>query len=340
MYRPLAEPPKNGPTRIGSFGFAAPDKGFDELVRAAQKEFDECLIRLHIPDGDFADPEAGGAREICEQCQSLIYKPGVSLEVSHDFLSREQLIEFLASNHINALFYNPDRGLGGISGAPDLAIVSGRPLALRRGKMFRHFAAADPSIFIDDLSLSEIMANGTAPLQPFLRRWTQPALIAAYEAVIESAMGEVCASSLRRRCFAARMTDALITDSEERESSLQIRLVAMYDATVSLRGEVEYRDGRIRSLNSDIESLNSHIGSLNSRIEAMAMHATQLSDEVQQRETEVQQRETEVQRLEADVQRLEADVHRLGAELDATWHSTSWRITAPMRGAARLLGRR
>jgi hypothetical protein len=56
-YRPSAVPPDTGPIRVGSFGFASPDKGFEQLVQAAQDCFDECVIRLHMPAGDFSDSE-------------------------------------------------------------------------------------------------------------------------------------------------------------------------------------------------------------------------------------------------------------------------------------------
>ena len=36
-------------------------------------------------------------------------------------------------------------------------------MALRRGRMFRNFENAEPSIFVDDLSLHQILENGTAP---------------------------------------------------------------------------------------------------------------------------------------------------------------------------------
>ncbi len=187
-YRPPAAPPLAGPVRIGSFGFAGHDKGFDDIVRLAQESFDDCVISLHIPPGDFVDTDGTAAHDIVRQCQALVQKPGVSVEGSHGFLSREALIDALATNHMNAFLYDPDRGFGGISSSTDIALCAGRPVALRRGKMFRHFERIEPSIFVDDLSFRQILDNGFGPLEPFLQAWSPAALVAAHERAIIDAL--------------------------------------------------------------------------------------------------------------------------------------------------------
>jgi hypothetical protein len=232
-YRPAVLPPDHGPVRIGSFGFAAHDKGFDRLVQAVQGSFDECVIRLHIPTGDF--PGAISRQEIVDSCQALIVKPGVRLEVSHEFLSRDELLDLLASNHLNALFYDPDRGMGGISSAADLALASGRPMALRRGNMFRCYNAAKPSIFVDDLPLHEILANGTQPLQAFTQSWSSQALVAAYEDAVARAIAAADVSSYDTDRRSASMLDVLWRKSEEHVCNLERRLSEMHGATVFLR---------------------------------------------------------------------------------------------------------
>jgi 2-polyprenyl-3-methyl-5-hydroxy-6-metoxy-1,4-benzoquinol methylase len=257
QYRPTSSPPHSDQIRIGSFGFAAPDKGFDQIVLAAQNSFDNCLIRLHIPGGDFYDVAGDSARELVERCRSLVIKPGIMLEAVHDFLSRDQLIEFLASNHLNALFYEPDRGLGGISSAADIALASGRPLALRRGKMFRNFAGANPSIFIDDVTLPEILANGTAPLEPFLSSWTPAALVAAYELVVNKAISEFHTAPPQYR-RAAQMSGIMLREYKTKERDLEERLVAM-------RSQVDSHVAHISELTSNMTAYAQESRRANSR---------------------------------------------------------------------------
>jgi hypothetical protein len=267
-YRPTAVPPETGPIRVGSFGFASPDKGFEQLMQAAQDSFDECLIRLHMPAGDFSDSDGTLARELVKQCRSLIRKKGVSLEVSHEFIPRDQLLEFLASNHINALFYEPDRGLGGISSAADLAIASGRPMALRRGKMFRAFDSARPSIFIDDLTLAAILANGTTPLQPSLSAWTQQALVDVYEQAVASVLNSIEGRAAERRRRVGRMV-AWLAGGHEREMSLpNDRLVEMHGATVFLREQLDAESAKAQTAAKRLTEVNNYVSHLHTRLDA------------------------------------------------------------------------
>jgi len=237
-YIPTSVPPSDGPVRIGSFGFAAPDKGFRQLVEMAQSSFESCVIRLHIPFSDFGDLSGERARALVQDCRSAIKKPGVSIEALHDFLPKEQLLESLATNHINVLLYDPDRGGGGISSASDIALAAGRPIALRRGKMFRNFASASPSIFVDDSTLPEILGRGTGPLQPFVRSWSQEALVTSYEAALTAAI-ESASTELPPYRAVGSMLQRLLSVSEDRASEFEERMIAMHGATVQLRHQLE-----------------------------------------------------------------------------------------------------
>jgi len=238
QYQPRSTPPSGGPIRIGSFGFAAADKGFEELVPLAAASFDRCIVRLHIPPSDFGDRNSANANSIIEVCRSAARKyPRVAVEVSREFLDRDQVIEFLASNHLNALLYAPDRGEGGISSASDWLLAAGRPFALRRGKMFRHLSAAEPSIFVDDSPLHVILANGTAPVDQFRERWSPQSIVAVYEHAVDRAVTlllpcEGNPAALRRRA-------SLLVDAEAEGSAYQ-RLKRNLD-DVSVVADNQYR---------------------------------------------------------------------------------------------------
>ena len=40
---------------IGSFGFATPGKGFELVVDAVNREFEEAVVRINIPPGTFTE---------------------------------------------------------------------------------------------------------------------------------------------------------------------------------------------------------------------------------------------------------------------------------------------
>lgn len=175
--------PKNKIPVIGSFGFGFPGKGFQRVIELVQREFDIARIRLHIPYATFGDAAGDLARGTAEECRNLIHKPNVSLEISHDFMDVGQLIEWLAQNTLNAFFYDHFPGRGN-SGAPDYALSARRPVALTKSYMFKHLKDANPSIFIEDMTLKQIINNGLVPLQQYYDRWSEQKLVETYERII------------------------------------------------------------------------------------------------------------------------------------------------------------
>lgn len=99
------------PPVIGSFGFATANKGFEEIIKAVQHEYDSAVIRFNIPSADYGDQEGNHARSLVEACKQLIKKPGILLHVTHDFLSKHQILDFLAQNTIN-VFYTRTKEVG------------------------------------------------------------------------------------------------------------------------------------------------------------------------------------------------------------------------------------
>lgn len=174
---------------IGTFGFAGPTKGLESLVLRVQEEFDECLIRMSLPFNAFGDTDGTKSRATARSCRALLTKPGIRLEVSHEFRTLPRVLDFLARNSLNAFFYVEQQGRG-ISSAVDLAIAAGRPVAVRRTSMFRHVTAAVPSICVEERSLRDILAAGTAPLAPFHAAWTHDRIRADYEALLDEMLAE------------------------------------------------------------------------------------------------------------------------------------------------------
>lgn len=176
----------NIPT-IGSFGFGMAGKGFQKLISKVQDEFDTAIIRLHIPFAAFGDSDGRAALSIAEQCKELIVKPGIKLQLSHEFLTQERLLNFLAQNSINAFFYDEHKGRG-ISSVIDFALAVQRPIAITKSSMFRHIISTYPSICVEDSSLVEILENGIGPISKYCLDWDEANLIWDYERIIDSVL--------------------------------------------------------------------------------------------------------------------------------------------------------
>jgi hypothetical protein len=171
-------------TTIGSLGFATPSKNFEGLVNYCHNHFDECIIRLNLPRSRFADPDGMQAKGVARRCQSIITKKNVKLEITHDFMSIEDTIDFLAKNSANAFFYN-DSTNRGPSSAVDLAIAAGRPIILKKADMFRHLFNVKPSMFLEDRSMKEILSDGEIAVKNLQQEWSLSSLCKQYDDILQ-----------------------------------------------------------------------------------------------------------------------------------------------------------
>jgi len=173
---------------IGSFGFSVGSKGYQRLVDVVQEEFDQALIRINVPPNGIIDPQGILARQQMDACRARLWKPGVRLEVSHRFLTDDQLIEFLAGNSLNAFLYDY-LAEAGISSTPDHALTARRPIAVTRSVMFRHLHGLHPAVTIEDTSLQDIIRNGTGPFEHLLEQWSPESIRARYESILDGILG-------------------------------------------------------------------------------------------------------------------------------------------------------
>lgn len=173
-----------GKIRIGSFGFAYKDKNYKRVIEQVNAEFDHATIRLHIPYTHFVNPEK--AKEMAKECQQLA-KPGITIESTHQFLSQEALLDWLAQNTINCFFFDRCEGRG-ISSSIDYALAVKRPIAITDSYMFRHVSKTTPSIVIGHTTLKDIIDNGIRPLEKFYKEWTEENLIKDYERIMDKVL--------------------------------------------------------------------------------------------------------------------------------------------------------
>jgi hypothetical protein len=191
-HSPLPEIPV-----IGSFGFATPNKGFEDIVRIVQQEFDQAVIRFNIPSADFGDSDGSRARTLVESCRQLIQKPGIRLEVTHDFLSQQGILDFLAQNTINVFLYQDKQGRG-LSSTIDYALAVDRPLAVSDSIMFRHLHDITPSVVVGRSSLRQIIRNGSSLLEPLRKEWDAGHLVWEYERIIDAILAREKTGRRRR----------------------------------------------------------------------------------------------------------------------------------------------
>lgn len=172
-------------TTVGSFGFGFPDKGFERIVEKVQNEFEEAIIRINMPFNDIVDPDGTKfALSTAARCRAILKNPRIELQITHNYLSKSDILDFLAANTINVFLYNSDKSQG-VSSALDYALSVQRPVAISSANMFRHVRILSDGITIDRNSLKSIIQRGISPLVPLLNEWSEPQMIMTIEKILD-----------------------------------------------------------------------------------------------------------------------------------------------------------
>lgn len=170
---------------IGSFGFATPNKGFEKLVSKVRSEFDEAIIRINMPFASFGDIDGANAKKVANNCRQILVGSKIKLEITNDYLSSEQLLDFLASNSINVFMYDDIKGRG-ISSVLDFALSVKKPIAISNSSMFRHLLHSNPEVSCDNNSLKSILNIGTEALKKTISGWDSANLVWEYERILDA----------------------------------------------------------------------------------------------------------------------------------------------------------
>lgn len=133
---PTSDPP--GTTRqVGSFGFAFPHKGFADVAAEIGGEAGDAVYDLHMPEAYFNG--AQGQPLYTDGILAAIGQaaPDVTVQHTANHLTGRQLVDRLAANDVNCLFYAPGQPDAGVSSALDYLIAAGRPILTTDCAMFR-----------------------------------------------------------------------------------------------------------------------------------------------------------------------------------------------------------
>ena len=170
---------------IGFQGFGLRHKGIHRIAERVVMEYDEAIIRLHMPSSLFIDPYGYETIARIREVRSIIStKPGIKLEVSLEFMKEEEIVNWLAENDVNCYFTDYIPGAG-IASSPDYALAARRPIAITRSNMNKHMWDLTPSIEIEKSSLKEIIGNGVYPLRFLYEKYSRDEVVRNYETHVE-----------------------------------------------------------------------------------------------------------------------------------------------------------
>jgi hypothetical protein len=156
---------------IGSFGFGFKNKGFERVCEITNLFFDRAIIHLHITSSFFCDIDGSEANMVINNCKKMITKSSIDLKITTDFMSNEEILNFLNKNTVNMFLYDDMPGRG-VSSTIDYAVSVNTPLIINNSNMFRHLLLDKPEISIENNSIDNIINMGLSPIQHFRKKWS------------------------------------------------------------------------------------------------------------------------------------------------------------------------
>lgn len=190
LLRPLFEyVPKNDLERsdtiqIGTFGFGGQHKFVPEICRLVAEEFttEPITLNLHVTEGFYS---GNIFEEVKNECIDTLRNQNINLNITNNFLTTEDLLNFLYQNDLNIFFYENYSFYNGISSSIDYALSVKKPIAICKSNMFSHIMDVTPSICVEDTDLVDIINNGFLPLQEKYNSWTHKKFIDNIEMIVE-----------------------------------------------------------------------------------------------------------------------------------------------------------
>lgn len=171
---------------IGSFGMPTHGKGFDLIIKAINKEFDKAIFRLNLSKADFVPNYEEIIQYYTDLCRQTA-KSGIEVQVTSDFMTKEELIKWCASNTINCFFY--DRNQPGLSATTDQAITSGRPLLISDNPTFRHIHKYIKPY--PEWSIKEAIVKTPSIIKQIQKDWSQEAFAATFDDMISKLENDI-----------------------------------------------------------------------------------------------------------------------------------------------------
>ncbi len=172
---------------IGTFGFGFKSKYIDQICKTVNEQITDrkVQINLHLTESHYY-PNWDIIGAIKQDCFKQITNNNIKLNITHNFLNDEEILNFLYKNDLNIFLYeNYGDRYNGISSAIDYALSVKKPLAICESNMFSHIWDVQPSIRIENNSLINIINNGFDPLEDKYNSWTNENFINILENIIE-----------------------------------------------------------------------------------------------------------------------------------------------------------
>ena len=172
---------------IGTYGLAGHGRNLGALVHAVNAEFDRAIIRMNYAPGSYYGDVGGYAKmEVATQCLPIA-KPGIEIQLTENYFSDQELLEWLAQNTLNVFFYA--RNTTGISSATDQALMVGRPMICSSDHAFRHIHQYIPAY--PQTSFKKAIEIGTEQVAKMQQAWSAESCKRRFAEILFDADGKL-----------------------------------------------------------------------------------------------------------------------------------------------------
>lgn len=163
---------------IGSFGLPGVDKNMPKIIEQASKEFFKSIVRINIPSATYMGDSL--KQYIIDELINNPYK-NVQLEITDDYMSEENLLNWCAKNDINMFLYSRDSA--GLSSVTDYVIIAGTPLLVSSNKTFRHL---HPYIgYFPELTIKQALLTSQDGIKRIREDWSKDKCSQKFKKIIK-----------------------------------------------------------------------------------------------------------------------------------------------------------
>ncbi len=173
-----------GIVKIGFHGSATLNKGILELTDYVQQNFDDAELRFHCPL-DYV--HGGNSNKILldniDMVKNKIYKPGIKFFITTDIVSDQELINRISQNTVNC-YFNRNDPYSLTSSSVHAALSARRPIAIRKSKPTIGYWNVNPSICVEENSITNIIKNGFEPLEFLYEKHSPTNICKEFESIV------------------------------------------------------------------------------------------------------------------------------------------------------------
>lgn len=192
-YDTSKEKPKHDVINVGSFGFVSNYKKFETVVKLVNEQFTKARINLNITVPFYSEAGRNDLQRTLDEINSIILKPGIELNISTEFLSNDELLDFVYNNDLMVFAYE---NMGDVSSVIDYVVSTETPVAVTPIGAFKHIYTEEIDIFKH--SLQEILNFNlhTNYIQQFKKDWS----VTNMKRFFEIALGKIGQKTYAQVC--------------------------------------------------------------------------------------------------------------------------------------------